>query len=54
LGDRGGDGRGKREDGSKDKGGRMEYWNDGLIGKSCARGSFIIPLFHYFQIPHRI
>jgi hypothetical protein len=42
------------EDGSKDKEGRMEYWNDGLMGKSCARGSFIIPLFHYSNIPHRV
>jgi hypothetical protein len=32
---------------------RGEYWNDGLMRKSCTRGVFNIPLFHYPNIPHR-
>jgi hypothetical protein len=50
-----GEWRGKMETKTKReaiKGGRMEYWNNGILGKSPNRSSFIIPPFHSSNIPH--
>jgi hypothetical protein len=44
-------GRGKRE---AKKGGRMECWNDGIMGKTHDGSPFNIPLFHSSIIPHLV
>jgi hypothetical protein len=50
-----GEERWKREEGSKDKkGGRVEYWSDGIMGKSYNWSPFITPSFPYCNIPQPV